>query len=299
MHNLENRCRCACGSEEFQIRIKRDEQVGLLTCAVGHHSLLLDSREYWADVLQDGRPKLSRCQCGGLLFHVHLEYEFRQGGDVRCIQVKPICVACGRGQSPTEIDIKYSPTDQLVTRPLDPIEQPWRQPKRHQLTAFWKPADAERFATYLTESLGARTFSEDVPYQFTEVALADIGFYPELKHSLLFTNMVGVVAPQGRDPEKGSPFLRLNGPFHMVYFLPQYLNSNENVRLLHYIKYSHEVVQGGILEKQPPQFLTFARDACDWLSRNFVSLRGKNTSDNHEEYLKVQRDRISSRASDA
>jgi hypothetical protein len=72
---------------------------------------------------------------------------------------------------------------------------------------------------------------------------------------------------------------------------------------MHYLrissKYSHEVVRGGILEKQPTQFLTFAREACDWLSRNFVSLRGKNTADNREEYLKVQRDRTPSRASDA
>jgi hypothetical protein len=198
-----------------------------------------------------------------------------------------------------EMDIKYSPTDQLVSRPLDPIEQPWHQPKRHEVTAFWKPVDAERFAIYLAESLGARTFSEDVPYQFTEVPLADVEFYPELKHSLLFTNLDDAAVPQGRDPEKSSPFLRLNGPFHMVYSLPRTLNSNENNRLLHYIKYSQEVVRGGTLEKQPTQFLTFAQEACAWLSRNFVSLRGKNTADNLEEYLKVQRDRTPSRASDA
>jgi len=298
MNNLENTCRCACGAEEFQVRLKRDEQVGLLTCAAGHHSLLLDSREYWADVLQDGRPKLSRCRCGGTLFRVNLEYEFRQGGDVRCIQVRSVCTACSRGQSPTDIDIKYSPTDQLVIRPLDPIEEPWRQPKRHQMTAFWKPADAERFATYLAESLSARIFSEDSPYQFKEVSLADVEFYPELKHSLLFTNLDGMNVPQGRDPESSSPFLRLNGPFHMVYSLPRDLSSTENTRLLHYIKYSHEVVRGGVLEKQPIQFLTFAREACDWLSRNYVSLRGRNTADNLEEYLKVNHDRTGGHACD-
>jgi hypothetical protein len=63
---------------------------------------------------------------------------------------------------------------------MDPIEQPWRQPKRHRVTAFWKPADAERFATYLAESLRARVFSENSSYEFTEVALAEIEFYPVL-----------------------------------------------------------------------------------------------------------------------
>lgn len=290
MNALENKCRCACGAEEFQVRIARDEQVGLVTCVAGHHSLLLDSREYWADTLQDGRPKPSRCRCGGKLFRLNLKYEFRQSGDVRCIQIELFCTACGRGQAPTEIDIKYSPTDQLVTRPLDPIEQPWRQPKRHQMTAFWTPADAERFATHLVESLGARVFSESSPNQFTGVSLAEIEFYPELKQSLLFTNLDAATLPQGRDPEKRSPFLRLSRPFHMLYSLTSNLNSTEKVRLLHYVNYSYEVVRGGTLEKQPAQFLTFAREASDWLSRNYVSLRGKNTADNLEEYLKVKRD---------
>jgi len=224
------------------------------------------------------------------MFRVNLSYEFRQSGDVRTIQINPICALCGRGHTTTEIDIKYSPTDQLVTRPLDPIEEPWRQPKRRQITAFWKPTDAERFASYLTQSLHARVFAQRVPYEFAEVTSADIEFYPELKHDLLFTNLDVQTAPEGRDPEKRSPFLRLNGPLHMHYSFPADPNSRENVRLLHYIQFSQEVVIEGRLEQQPSRFLTFARDACDWLSRNFVSLR-KNTADNPEEYSKFKRDK--------
>jgi hypothetical protein len=171
--------------------------------------------------------------------------------------------------------------------------------KRPETIYFLGFTDAERFATYLAESLRARVFSENSPYEFTEVALAEIEFYPVLKHDLLFTNLNGVSAPRHRDPEKSSSFLRLNGPLHMLYFLPRDLNSTESVRFLHYISYSHEVVRGGTLEKQPTLFLTFAREACDWLSRNYVSLRGRNTADNLEEYLKVKRDRTPGRASDA
>jgi hypothetical protein len=36
MNNLENTCQCVCGADGFQMRLKRDEQVGLLTCAAGH-----------------------------------------------------------------------------------------------------------------------------------------------------------------------------------------------------------------------------------------------------------------------
>ncbi len=289
MENVESTCQCACGARDFQVRLKRDEQVGLLTCAAGHHSLLLDSRDYWADVLQDGRPKITRCRCGSNMFRVKLRYEFRQGGDVRTVHVNPICAVCGRGRTPTEIEIDYSPTDQLVAKPLDPIEQPWRQPERRQITAFWKPTDAERFASYLTQSLHARVFAQQIPYQFVEVTLADIDFYPELRYDLLFTNVDGVIAPLGREPEKSTPFLRLNGPIHMHYSFPKTPQSAGNIRLLHYIRYSDEVVREHRLVQQPNQFLTFGREAFDWLKGNFVSLRGKNTADNPEEYMEYMR----------
>lgn len=288
MGSLETTCQCACGVQEFQLRIKRDEQVGLLTCAAGHHSLLLDSREYWADVLQDGKPKMSRCRCGGTLFRVALEYEFRDDGDVSNVEIRPTCVSCGREQSAVFIEIKYSPTTELVSKPLDPIEQPWLQPKRHEITSFWQPVDAEKFASYLVQSLGARVFSENSPYEFTEIDLADIEFYPELKHDLLFTNVEGVTVPRQHEPQRSSQFLHLTHPYHMVYYWPTDPNPVQNLRFLHYIRYSDEVARGTVLEKQPSTFLTFTRQAREWLSQNYVSMRGKNTADNLEEYLRVK-----------
>ncbi len=196
---------------------------------------------------------------------------------------------CERENWPLDIDIKYSPTDQLVTRPLDPIEKPWLQPKRHQITAFWKPLDAERFVTHLSQSPHVRVLAKLRPYEFSEIALADIEFYPELKHDLLFTNLNGITVPEGREPENKAPFLRLNGPFHMHYSIPKGPDFREHVRLLHYIRYSLEVTRGGDLQRQPAEFLTFVQDACEWLSQNFVSSRGKNTADNPEEYAEYLR----------
>jgi hypothetical protein len=148
-------CACACGSRQFQLRLKREEEVALLTCSAGHHSLLLDSRDYWADVLVDGRPKRSRCSCGDTLFRVALEYEFRDDGEVRTVLIKPACSSCGREQPTVRVEIKYAPTSDLVSKPLDPIERPWFQPKRRPVTSFWQPADVERFTTYLVSTLGA------------------------------------------------------------------------------------------------------------------------------------------------
>lgn len=291
MKSIENACQCACGVYDFELRINRDGPVGLLTCPAGHHSLLLDSREYWADLLQDGRPKMSRCGCGGKLFRVYLEYELRQGGDVRTIHIKPICSNCDRPQTVVSIDIKYSPTDELISKPLDAIQEPWLQPKRREITSFWQAVDAEKFASYLVQSLGARVFSRNRALVFLETTLTKIEFYPELKHDLLFTNIEGVTVPPGPEPQRSAPFLRLNQPFHMVYSKPENVRSLGNIRLLHYIKFSHQVVQQGALEDQPARFQNFCRHVCEWLSQHYVSIRGKNTADNPDEYLKVKKDR--------
>lgn len=289
MKSLVIGCECKCGSQLFYLRLKREEQVGLLTCDAGHHSLLLDSRDYWADVLPDGRPKQSRCRCGGTLFRVALKYEFRDDGEVRTVLIKPSCSYCGREPSSVCVEIKYAPTSDLVSKPLDPIDRPWFQPKRQQVTSFWLPADAERFATYLVSSLGARVFAEDGIHDYRESRLENIEFHPELRRDLLFTNLHSAEPMSQREPENAGPFIRLTTPLHMHYGVPANMSDLDNdVCLLHYIRYSEQVVHGTDLEAQPLSFLKFATDAREWLKTNFVSLRGKNTADNLQEHLRVK-----------
>jgi hypothetical protein len=50
-----------------------------------------------------------------------------------------------------------------------------------------------------------------------------------------------------------------------------------------------QLMRGTALETQPESFLKFARDAREWLKKHFVSLRGKNTADNFQEHLRVER----------
>ena len=135
-------CQCICGAQQFRVRLEADEQVGLLTCSVGHHSLLLDSRDYWTDVLQEDRPKEISCRGGGKLFGVELVYDFRESGDVRSVDVLPKCSNCGRAHRGTSFEIDYSPTAELLSKPLDPIEQSWLKAKQRRITAYWQPADA-------------------------------------------------------------------------------------------------------------------------------------------------------------
>lgn len=289
METLRTVCQCACGSDEFELRVNRHEQAGLLTCAAGHHSLLLDSRDYWAEVLAEGRPKTSRCGCDSVVFRVALKYEFRDNGDVRSVDVLSICCRCARERLAALFEVKYSPTAQLISSPLDAIERPWLQPKRCQITSFWKPRDAQGFSEYLTASLGARIFCRVGPREFQETTLRDVEFFPELKDDLLFTTLEDASPPPGQlDPQNTAPFLRLTHPFHMHYPVAGIADLSSDIFLLHYVMYSRDVVRDEELQRQPPQFLQFADQAFEWLKGNYVSLRGSRTADNLEEYRRVE-----------
>ena len=58
-------------------------------------------------------------------------------------------IAAGN-EPPASFEIDYSPTAELISKPLDPIGQPWLKAKRCEITAYWQPADVERFASYLS-----------------------------------------------------------------------------------------------------------------------------------------------------
>jgi hypothetical protein len=267
------------------VRLKRDEQVGLLTCSEGHHSLLLDSRDYWADILQNGKPKQLRCKCGSKLFAITLIYEFRDTGDIRSVDVFSTCHACAHGQSRALFEINYSPTKELVTRPLDPIQKPWMQPKRREITAYWKPKDAESFVRHLVLSLGANIIQHIPRLEMAACKIEDIDFYPELKSTLYFTNIHGLDMPKGPHPENSAPCIRLWGPLHMM------LKLDREPGYLYYVDYSLEVVRGADIVKQPAEFLAFAHSAVEWLSHEFPSTGRKYSADNPEEYMRLFGDR--------
>lgn len=282
MDSLLKTCECLCGSTKFHVRLRKDERIGLLTCVEGHHSLLADSRDYWADITQGKKPKQSKCKCGSSFFNVHLGYEFRETGDVRSIEVTPTCADCNRPQLPMLCEIKYSPTESLVTHPLDAIDEPWLYAKRKEITCYWQPADASEFASYMTRSLKARVFRHVGNDRIEECRLEDIQFFPDLKSDVYFTNEAHLLPSfSHREPHRAAPFLRLSTPFHMLLSFP------DNVALLHYVEYFEEVPRGAGIEKQPLSFLDFALQCRKWLGQNYLSFRGRDTADNPTEYARI------------
>ena len=114
-----------CEHDEFELRVLRDEAVAsarCLNCTADY--LLLDSGDYWFDVIQKGYPRLTRCSCKIESFRLRIDYNFRDDGEIDYLVVQSICPACGKSRRQLEIDIKYGGTDHLFKRPLVPCKNP-------------------------------------------------------------------------------------------------------------------------------------------------------------------------------
>jgi uncharacterized damage-inducible protein DinB len=163
------RLTCACGRSAFRLRIKEDEQVGLVTCEEGHHSLLLDSGDYWLDVIQDGKPTERKCKCGSKDWHIGLAYDRRDDQSIRGVSVHASCAKCKTARKPTVFEIDYEPTDALVTQPLVPCADPWLKARRVVITGLWTQADLDAVVTYALANVVYFAAWREVPRRITEL----------------------------------------------------------------------------------------------------------------------------------
>lgn len=114
-----------CHSDIFEIRVMRDEALASARC-VGCSSsyLLLDSKDYWFDVIQRGYPRITRCSCKNESFHLRIDYSMRDDGDVSYAELHSVCSACGTARRQLRFKVDYSGTEHLVNMPLVPCKDP-------------------------------------------------------------------------------------------------------------------------------------------------------------------------------
>jgi len=62
------------GENEFQLRVLQEDGVGLLTTQSDKSYLILDSADYWYDLIQTTYPKKKKCKCSNERFRVQFEY---------------------------------------------------------------------------------------------------------------------------------------------------------------------------------------------------------------------------------
>src|SRR5262249_41241241 len=114
-----------CQSDRFELRVLRDEGLASARCVkCSADYLLLDSRDYWFDVIQKGYPRLTRCSCKNESFRLRLDYSIREDGDIDYIEAHSICSACGKTRRQLDFEVDYSGTGHLLKKPLVPCKNP-------------------------------------------------------------------------------------------------------------------------------------------------------------------------------
>ena len=123
---------------EFQIRYLRDENIGIITSRTGKSYFVLDSQEYWYDLIQEQYPNKQKCTCKNDFFKVAFDYVPRKGtDDFRAVELVSQCTECKKVKVFGKIDIDYSPSQQLFEQPITFCEQPKLKYKTYSIGGYW------------------------------------------------------------------------------------------------------------------------------------------------------------------
>jgi hypothetical protein len=301
----------SCAGTHFELRVHKDEGLAAARCLhCNRNYLLLDSQDYWFDVIQTGYPRASRCPCKGDAFKLNVEYCFRANGDVKWIAVSSQCAACGKARRLFTADIDYAGTEHLVSRPLTDCPNPKILYDLKQLNLYAASADMARVIDYLAghHQLGFDACVREGDHWVVRPASAD-----EAKQLVLYydrqqrpTRYLWIYASTGQltlpDPHaqtsrdedvfwKHNEIIRISPPTHV--------RVDSHSTLLFYINFSGEYVDDDdkrVVAKSP-QFRTTASRLIEWLGTQFVSWRGTDCYDNPDEHVRVFGDRFTKRKS--
>jgi hypothetical protein len=151
--DIENDIITRDGENEFQIRIIKSEEIGLVTTRTEKHFLILDSSDYWYDAIQNGYPKIKKCTCKNEWFTLKFKYYYREHyDDIKRIEVKTFCINCGKIVTILNIEIKYSSTEHLVKNPLVYCKNPKIKCNNKTIELILETNDFDKMICYLSET---------------------------------------------------------------------------------------------------------------------------------------------------
>jgi len=141
---------------EFQIRFDGSGQAGMLYSRSGKAYFVVDSADYWYDMIQTSIPPAKKCACKNAWFTVKFEYVKREEyDDFREVIIHLTCTECGKAKRiPVQID--YGPTDALYDKPITFCEKPVIKYKLQSATGYWDNAGLEKYLEYMCNMLGLK-----------------------------------------------------------------------------------------------------------------------------------------------
>ena len=140
------------GEKDFQVRFIREEKVGIICTPTDKSYFLLDSADYWYDLIQEKYPPIMKCSCKNDRFNLTFDYTPRVGtDDFREISIKCSCTVCQKSKRLPPIEIDYSPSAQLFDHPITFCKQPKIKYKTYSLAGYWSDDKLVGIAEYLLE----------------------------------------------------------------------------------------------------------------------------------------------------
>lgn len=285
------------GENEFQLRILKEEGVGLLTTRTEKSYLILDSLEYWYDLIQASYPKKRKCNCSNEWFFVQFNYELRvDEEDIKSVQVASTCTNCSKLLKVMYIEFKYSPTLQFLDQPIQYCENPRIRYKYKELNSYWKYEDLKLFLKFMAGDMKLHMYCyyakypentrhfEKISYEKAiEIITVNhryFDFYFSLIEVMDLSAMIvsytdsGVVARE--DLWRRLELIHLSSPFSVMGY-----------GLLYYIHYCAQYLDNDRVVNKSPKFVEMTLQLESWLKTAFITKRGKNCFDGEEAHVQV------------
>ena len=284
-------CCPKCSASSFEVRFLKEEGLATAKCLkCSNDFLMLDSDDYWFDVIQKGYPRATRCSCKGTAFGLRLDYEIRDDGDVESIQVWTACSSCKKSRRQMTVDIDYGGTERLLSHPLVYCKCPKILYELRDLNLFVTKADVARMADYLGRTAGCRFVCWIRRDNSWVKESADV---ERAKDVILNHRYLAILASQDaltlpddwkrREEDsfwKRSEVVRISSPTN-------YGAVGSERGLLFYVQYSKEFIDGESVKKKSRQFRELTDQLMSWLSGEFISWRGPHCFDNRDEHLRL------------
>jgi hypothetical protein len=283
--------------KEFQVRFLKEDGVGLLTTKSEKNYLILDSLEYWYDLIQNEYPKKKKCSCKNEWFYVQYNYLPRlETDDIREVQILTTCKECNKTSKAISIDIDYSPTQELIDNPIVFCEKPNIKYKFKELTSYWTGNDLKTFLQFIFTDLKLNVYCwfdqhSDKTRRFEKVSLDKAIQITTVNHRYLNFYF-------SKDEFDTSKYIKktINND---VYIDEGIWRRNELVQLaapivmlgygvLFYINYCNQYLDKGEVADKSQKFENLTTNITNWLKQNFVTKRGKNCFDGQQAYEKFE-----------
>jgi hypothetical protein len=280
------------GEREFGVRFDREEGIGLLTTRDGKDYLILDSIEYWFDIVQESYPKKRSCVCKNKFFQVTFDYYRREGIlDFRSVGLRIECSSCSKEKNLGTIDFRHSPTQELLDTPITYCSNPKLKCKVRSINGYWTSDDRHKFLKFMVDELGVvaqcwywsstrderllETIDDSNKERLLSNKIRYLGYYFSNDPVVLKTASVEGGIYVKNDPWRTNELLELAAPINMVL--------DKGVGSIHYIYFAEQFIDAGIVRDKSPQFVKLCGSVLKWLSESRVQLRGKNSFDSASE----------------